>query len=201
MAWRLSEGKTVIALGNPFGYSDGMGIGIASSVQESVMLADGEYKVIVTDMPKSAESSGILFNIDGAVVGIIAPDLGADTGVLSAYGISSIKSEIELMSNAKEVPYIGIVGTMITEDIATAQNIPEGFCVTEVEADSPAMKAGIQNGDIITHIDKKKIESVIGYHSTMITQDVGTEVTLTGQRRGAEEYVEIHFTVTIGIKE
>ena len=197
----LSQGKTVIALGNPFGYSDGMGIGIASSVQESVMLADGEYKVIVTDMPKSAESSGILFNIDGAVVGIIAPDLGADTGVLSAYGISSIKSEIELMSNAKEVPYIGIVGTMITEDIATAQNIPEGFCVTEVEADSPAMKAGIQNGDIITHIDKKKIESVIGYHSTMITQDVGTEVTLTGQRRGAEEYVEIHFTVTIGIKE
>ena len=110
----LSQGKTVIALGNPFGYSDGMGIGIASSVQESVMLADGEYKVIVTDMPKSAESSGILFNIDGAVVGIIAPDLGADTGVLSAYGISSIKSEIELMSNAKEVPYIGIVGTMIT---------------------------------------------------------------------------------------
>lgn len=197
----LSQGKTVIALGNPFGYSDGMGIGIASSVQESVMLADGEYKVIVTDMPKSAESSGILFNIDGAVVGIIAPDLGADTGVLSAYGISSIKSEIELMSNAKEVPYIGIVGTMITEDIATAQSIPEGFCVTEVEADSPAMKAGIQNGDIITHIDKKKIESVIGYHSTMITQDVGTEVTLTGQRRGAEEYVEIHFTVTIGIKE
>ena len=157
--------------------------------------------MIVTDMPKSAESSGILFNIDGAVVGIIAPDLGADTGVLSAYGISSIKSEIELMSNAKEVPYIGIVGTMITEDIATAQSIPEGFCVTEVEADSPAMKAGIQNGDIITHIDKKKIESVIGYHSTMITQDVGTEVTLTGQRRGAEEYVEIHFTVTIGIKE
>ena len=66
--------------------------------------------------------------------------------------------------------------------------------MTEVEADSPAMKAGIQNGDIITHIDKKKIESVIGYHSTMITQDVGAEVTLTGQRRGAEEYVEIHFT-------
>ena len=105
------------------------------------------------------------------------------------------------MSNAKEVPYIGIVGTLVTEEISAAQNIPKGFCVTEVETDSPAMKAGIQNGDIITHIDKKKIESVVGYHSTMITQDVGTEVTLTGQRRGAEEYVEIEFTVTIGIKE
>ena len=192
----MSQGKAVIALGNPFGYSDGMGVGIVSSIQESVMLADGEYKVIVTDMPGTAQGSGILFNVDGAVVGIINPKLGGDMGVMTAYGISSLKSEIELMSNAKEVPYIGV-----TEEISAAQNIPKGFCVTEVETDSPAMKAGIQNGDIITHIDKKKIESVVGYHSTMITQDVGTEVTLTGQRRGAEEYVEIEFTVTIGIKE
>ena len=151
----LSQGKTVIALGNPFGYSDGMGIGIASSVQESVMLADGEYKVIVTDMPKSAESSGILFNIDGAVVGIIAPDLGADTGVLSAYGISSIKSEIELMSNAKEVPYIGIGWHDDYRGYRDSSEYSGRICVTEVEADSPAMKAGIQNGDIITHIDQK----------------------------------------------
>lgn len=197
----MSQGKAVIALGNPFGYSDGMGVGIVSSIQESVMLADGEYKVIVTDMPGTAQGSGILFNVDGAVVGIINPKLGGDMGVMTAYGISSLKSEIELMSNAKEVPYIGIIGTLVTEEISAAQNIPKGFCVTEVETDSPAMKAGIQNGDIITHIDKKKIESVVGYHSTMITQDVGTEVTLTGQRRGAEEYVEIEFTVTIGIKE
>lgn len=196
----MSQGKAVIALGNPFGYSDGMGVGIVSSIQESVMLADGEYKVIVTDMRGTAQGSGILFNVDGAVVGIINPKLGGDMGVMTAYGISSLKSEIELMSNAKEVPYIGIVGTLVTEEISAAQNIPKGFCVTEVETDSPAMKAGIQNGDIITHIDKK-IESVVGYHSTMITQDVGTEVTLTGQRRGAEEYVEIEFTVTIGIKE
>ena len=186
----MSQGKAVIALGNPFGYSDGMGVGIVSSIQESVMLADGEYKVIVTDMRGTAQGSGILFNVDGAVVGIINPKLGGDMGVMT-----------ELMSNAKEVPYIGIVGTLVTEEISAAQNIPKGFCVTEVETDSPAMKAGIQNGDIITHIDKKKIESVVGYHSTMITQDVGTEVTLTGQRRGAEEYVEIEFTVTIGIKE
>ena len=197
----MSQGKTVIALGNPFGYSDGMGVGTVSSVQKSIMLADGEYRMLVTDMPRSTQSSGILFNVDGAVVGIVDPELGTDTGVMVAYGISSIKSEIELMSNAKEVPYIGIVGTLVTEETATAQNIPKGFCVTEVETNSPAMKAGIQNGDIITHIDKKKIESVVGYHSTMITKDIGGEIILTGQRRGGEEYVEIQFTVTIGIKE
>lgn len=197
----MSQGKTVIALGNPFGYSDGLGVGTASSIQESVMLADGEYKVIVTDMPGTAQGSGILFNVDGAVIGIIEPELGGETKVMTAYGISSLKSEIELMSNAKEVPYIGIVGTLITEEIASVQNIPKGFCVTEVETDSPAMRAGIQNGDIITHINKKKIESVVGYHSAVITQDIGAEITLTGQRRGAEEYVEIAFAVTVGIKE
>ena len=123
----MSQGKAVIALGNPFGYSDGMGVGIVSSIQESVMLADGEYKVIVTDMRGTAQGSGILFNVDGAVVGIINPKLGGDMGVMTAYGISSLKSEIELMSNAKEVPYIGIVGTLVTEEISAAQNIPKVF--------------------------------------------------------------------------
>ena len=124
----MSQGKAVIALGNPFGYSDGMGVGIVDSrFQESVMLADGEYKVIVTDMPGTAQGSGILFNVDEAVVGIINPKLGGDMGVMTAYGISSLKSEIELMSNAKEVPYIGIIGTLVTEEISAAKNNTERF--------------------------------------------------------------------------
>lgn len=197
----MAQGKTVIALGNPFGFSDGMGFGIASSTQQKVARADGEYSIIATDMPWSGQGNGILFNVDGAVVGIIDADLGADAGAMSAYGISSIKSEIERMSNGKEVPYIGIRGMQIPAETAEAQTIPEGFCVTEVEADSPAMRAGIQNGDIITHFEKQEIESALGYHSMLITKDAGTEVVLTGQRRGADEYVELQFTVTVGIKE
>lgn len=197
----MSQGRTVIALGKPFGNSDGMGFGIASSTQQKVVRADGEYSILATDMPWSGQGSGILFNVDGAVVGIIDSDLGAEAGVMSAYGISSIKSEIERMSNGKEVPYIGIRGIQIPDETAEAQTIPEGFCVTEVEADSPAMRAGIQNGDIITHFDKEEVESILGYHSMLITKDAGTEVVLTGQRRGADEYVELQFTVTVGIKE
>lgn len=197
----MAQGKPVIALGNPFGNSDGMAFGIVSSMQQKEVRADGEYGLVVTDIPWSGEGSGILFNIDGAVVGIVDSSLGAETGVMSAYGISSIKNEIELMSNAKKVPYIGIRGIQISDEVAAAQNIPEGFCVTEIEADSPAMRAGIQNGDIITHLDKKKIESVLSYHSMLMSREIGTDVVLTGQRRGADEYVELRFTVTIGIKE
>lgn len=197
----MAQGKTVIALGNPFGSSDGVAFGIASSTQQKVVRADGEYSLLVTDIPWSGQGSGIVFNVDGAVVGVIDSELGADAGVTSAYGISSIKSEIELMLNAKKVPYIGIRGMQIPDEVEKAQNIPEGFCVTEVETDSPAMRAGIQNGDIITHLDKTEIESVLSYHSMLITKDVGTEVVLTGKRRGADEYVELRFTVTVGIKE
>ena len=67
--------------------------------------------------------------------------------------------------------------------------------------DSPAMQAGIQNGDIITHLDKTEIESALSYRSMLIAKEVGTEVVLTGQRRGADGYVELRFTVTVGIKE
>ena len=197
----MTQGKTVVALGNPFGNSDGMAFGIASSTQQKVVRADGEYSLLVTDMPWSGQGSGALFNVDGAVVGMIDSELGADIGVMSAYGISSIKNEIEMMLNAKKVPYIGIRGMQIPDEVEKAQSIPEGFCVTEVETDSPAMRAGIQNGDIITHLDKTEIESVLSYHSMLIAKEVGTEVVLTGQRRGADGYVELRFTVTVGIKE
>lgn len=197
----MTQGKTVIALGNPFGNSDGMAFGIASSTQQKVVRADGEYSLLVADMPWSGQGSGALFNVDGAVVGMIDSELGADIGVMSAYGISSIKNEIEMMLNAKKIPYIGILGMQIPDEVAKNQKIPKGFCVTEVEMDSPAMQAGIQNGDIITHLDKTEIESALSYRSMLIAKEVGTEVVLTGQRRGADGYVELRFTVTVGIKE
>lgn len=198
----LEQGKAVIALGNPFGYSDGMGFGVVSSKERNLTFADGEYNMLVTDMPGTSHSSGALFNVDGSVVGIIVPFGKEESdGALTAFAISTIKGEIELMLNAKDVPYIGIVGELVTKEISEERKIPEGVCVTEVMADSPAMKAGIQNGDIITHIGKNKIENVLGYHRAMITQAVGEEIQLKGKRHGAEDYVEIEFAVTVGIKE
>lgn len=199
----MRMGKTVIALGNPFGMADELTYGIVSSAAHSIVRADGEYDVLSTDIMGTPQSRGVLFDIDGNVVGIMQPDIleGNSRNMLTAYGISAIKSEIELLSNGKDVPYIGIVGTIITKDVADAQNMPEGLYVSEVEADSPAMRAGIQNGDIITDIGDKEIDTLMGYRSAIITKEIGTELHLKGQRRGAEDYVRIEFNVTVGIKE
>lgn len=199
----LQQGRTLIAVGSPFGYADGVGYGVASSVEESIVRADGKYSVIITDMPGAQKGSGFLFDTYGKVQGIIDSSFIDDgsNGILSAIGISAVKSEIELMSNGKNVPYVGIVGTVVTAEMSEAQGIPEGLYVTEVEVDSPAMKAGIQSGDVITKVGNRKVSDLEAYRKAILEQEAGKTITLTGQRRGAENYVDIKFSVTVGVKQ
>ena len=152
-------------------------------------------------MPGAKGSSGFLFDTYGNVMGIIDPDLMNEdgTGTLAAIGISAIKSEIELMSNGKNVPYVGIIGTIITKEMSEIQGMPAGLYVTEVEVDSPAMKAGIQSGDIITKIGGQEIDSLTAYHKEVLAQEAGKTIKLTGQRYGVENYVDIKFNVTVGV--
>lgn len=194
-------GRTLMAIGSPFGLKKGLGYGIASSVDEIIVRADGEYNIIVTDMPESEHGNGFLFDAYGNVIGVIDARLAdeAGTSTLAAIGISDIKSEIELMSNGKNVPYIGIIGTIVTEEMSEAQGIPAGLYVNEVKVDSPAMKAGIQSGDIITSVGKTKVVTMKDYHKAVLAQEAGKTVKITGQRFGAESYVDIKFNVTVGV--
>lgn len=70
-----------------------------------------------------------------------------------------------------------------------------------VEADSPAMTAGIQSGDVITSIGDDEVASYSAYHQSLMEKKVGSEVKVKGQRQGADGYVDIDFTVTVGSKE
>ena len=73
------------------------------------------------------------------------------------YKRQDIKDIIEKLSNDETIPYIGIQGIDVTEEIAN-QGIPEGVYVKEVDAESPAMAAGIQAGDIITSIGGEEVK-------------------------------------------
>lgn len=199
----LKAGKTLIVVGTPFAHGSGVAYGVSSSVNQKIVRADGSYNTIVTDIAGTEKGTGTIFDIDGKVVGIIHPSLfeKENSGVLTAFGISSIKSEMELLSNAKSVPYVGVIGTIVNEELSQVHNIPSGLYVLEVETDSPAMKAGIQAGDIITSVSGTKVEALAAYHNIIMEQAVGKSLSIKGQRRGAEGYVEIGFDVTIGTKE
>ena len=193
----LIQGRTLIAVGSPFGYENSLGYGIVSSGAHIINDVDGQYRTILTDIPGEISSNGFLFDTQGNAVGMIRPS----KSVLQAIGISDLKKEMELMSNGNPVPYIGVIGEMITTELSEWQGIPKGLYVKEVEMDSPAMKAGIQSGDILTTIHKETIHSLKSYRTLLLGQEVGKDLEITAKRRGAEDYVDIKFNVTVGVKQ
>lgn len=199
----VTQGDTLIALGKPFGYSDAISYGIASSIGKKISFADGDYRMILTDIPGSNNGSGIFINTAGEVVGLIKPNLsGSETvSTSNALAISDLKTEIELLSNGKSVSYIGITGAEITAKIEEEQGIPQGLYVKNVEKDSPAMAAGIQCGDVITSVGRIKITTQDAYQNAILKYESGTQIELSGKRRSNNGYVEIKFAVTVGSKE
>lgn len=199
----MLKGETVLAMGSPFGYYGGMGVGIVASTGNKVMKYDGEYDLLCTDISASKSGTGILADIDGQIVGIIDQTLldEEEQGQIIAYGISDLKKAVEFLSNNKSVPYIGILSVTVTEELAESKGMPQGIYVQEVAADSPAMKAGIQSGDVITSIGKTSISTLSGYTNALMDLESGKEVKVEGKRQGNGGYVDIDFTVSIGSKE
>lgn len=194
------KGDLVIALGSPFGYAKGMGYGIISSNKNTVSVADRVYRLLDTDIPASREGSGVLFNSNGEVIGFTfaAGQVTDESSTLRVLAVSDVKDELEKLLNGNSVPYIGIVGTNVTDEIAEAQKLPKGIYVKEIEADSPGMAAGVQCGDIITAMDGDPVVTVKALHNKLLTFQTGDEVKLSAKRLGSEGYVEISYTVVIG---
>ena len=198
----IAQGELLLAIGSPLGYKNSIATGLVSTAKEKIIRADNELKLIITDIVGTAQSNAIIFNTYGNVVGVVDTGLmkAQDCSPLALVGISQIKKEIEMMSNGKNVPYIGIIGEIITEEVAEAENVPQGLFVKEVEVDSPAMAAGIQSGDILTEIAGEEIKSLSSFHSVLMGQEAGQSIRVNGQRSGVESYVEMKFTVTVGVK-
>ena len=197
------QGDTVIALGNMFGYDGGIGYGVISSCDHKETFYDGECDVLATDIPLSSDGTGVLFNMDGEVIGMISASIWDEKkgSTANAYAISDIKSTIELLANGTPVPFAGIHGTTVTKTIQDSRGIPAGIYVIDVDTDSPAMQAGIQSGDVITKVNGKEVSSIMSFRQVLLDTEAGGQVRFTGLRQGAEGYVEIDFDVTIGSKE
>lgn len=196
----VKSGDAVIILGRPYGTDEAAGYGVITVDEEYIELADGIFSLISTNIAGNDKGSGAIFNRNGQLVGVISQQaLGMEGNKrVVGYGISDIKSIIELLSNGSAIPYTGICGMDVTEEL-NEKGIPQGIYVKEVEPDSPAMAAGIQSGDIIIGIDGQNIVSLSNYHSILVRKEVGTQLMLQGCRQGAgEEYVDIDFKITVG---
>lgn len=198
----LGKGDGLIVLGRPFGTAGGLTYGVVSATQSQITVADGTYRVLESDITGNENSSAIFFNMNGEFVGITcrrADEEGYSN--LTAYPISDIKKQMELLLNGSSVPYVGIRGEDIPESIQEAQDIPNGVYVREVETDSPAMQAGIQSGDIIVSVDDDEIKTLANYKTKILNYKAGTHIRIGVKRAGAQGYVDLQFEVTAEGKE
>ena len=199
----VKQGDVVMSLGNMFGYPDGMSYGIVSSTDYRAAFYDGECDVLSTDIAYDKGGTGVLFNMAGEVVGIVTSSVWKteEQSSLNAYAVSDLKTVIEIMANGESVPYIGIHGTTVTQALKDDQGMPSGVYVVDVDPDSPAMAAGIQSGDVICRVDGKDVGSISTYQSAVLETTAGRVIRLQGRRLGADGYVEVDFSVTVGSKE
>ena len=110
-----------------------------------------------------------------------------------------LKPLIEMLSNNKDIPYIGLEITTVTNTIAKENDIPKGVYIKEVKMDSPAMAAGLQSGDVITEIDGEAVISVDGYQTKLLSLTPGDVAKVTIQRQGNDGYTEIKCPVTVSV--
>lgn len=205
----LQLGQPAIAIGNALGYGQSVTVGYISALEREVQMTDNTMTLIQTDAAiNPGNSGGALLDINGNVIGINSAKY-SDTdveGMGYAIPISDASPIIDALVNNKvvpesEQPYLGIVGTDVTDSYSQAFGLPTGVYISKVNVGSPADSAGVQAGDIITSFDGKSLSTMESLQARIKTHKAGdrVEVILQRQQRNGD-YKEVTLTVTLGSK-
>jgi serine protease Do len=196
-------GISVVALGKPVGIPGSVAGGLiagAGTAQENV---DANYDILVTDIPAFGQAEGFLFNLKGAVIGVItqSAEESAASNLLCAYGVSDLRKLVEKMINEQGIAYLGIRGTSVSTEAHEELKVPYGAYVRETVMESPAMLEGIQPGDVIVAINEENILDFDRYTSVLMSMKPGSRVDLTVMRQTQLEddpmYQEMQFQITL----
>ncbi len=200
-AGRALVGQPVIVVGSPVGISGSVCYGMVTSQGTALGLMDSDYKMLTTDIYGSKSASGVIANMRGEVVGILYNNNeNSDMqNRLCGIGISELKRTIEKLSNGEKMAYLGIQGAEPNSMISQEYQLPKGAYITGIDMDSPAMQAGLQNGDIIVRAGDTDIVSYAEFVNILMKAQVGQSLRLTvaRQSQGKGEYQEMSVTVTL----
>ena len=205
----LKVGEEVVAIGNALGYGQSVTTGVVSAKNREVSLTDGTMTLLQTDAAiNPGNSGGVLINMDGQVVGINNAKL-EDTSVEGmgyAIPITTAKTILTDLMNAssvstKDAAFLGVVGRDINESYSSALGIPSGIYVSQVVSGSPAEKAGISAGDVITKFEGNNVSTMSGLKEKLALKKANTKVKITFKRANQSgTYEEKTVTVTLGKK-
>ena len=199
----LQPGETVIAIGSPLGdFKNSVTVGVVSALNRTVP-GSGQEGLIQTDAAiNHGNSGGPLVNLRGQVVGIntlVVRGSGTSSDQAEGLGFSVPSNTVshvgnELIANGKvEYPYLGISYSMIDADVAAQENLPvqNGALIGAsannqdgVASGTPAAKAGLRDGDIITALGDTKLDSNTSLRAALLKYKPGDTVKLQVLRGG-----------------
>ncbi len=190
---QLQVGDYVIAIGNPFGIGQTVTSGIVSALGRSGLTPEGYEDFIQTDASiNPGNSGGALVNLRGELVGInsaiIGPS-GGNVGIGFAVPSNMARAVMNQIVRYGEVRRgrLGIEMTDLTPELAKKLGVTslDGAAVTVVQPGSPAEKAGLRQGDVVTAMNGRSIHSSGDLRNRLGLTPVGEQVELRVQRGGA----------------
>ncbi|MBO4710997.1 Do family serine endopeptidase, partial [bacterium] len=190
---KIKVGSFAIAIGNPFGLSNSVTLGIVSAKGRSGMRVTDYEDFIQTDAAiNPGNSGGPLLNIEGEVIGMntaILSQSGGYMGIGLAVPANMVKDITQQLKSGKKIQraMMGIVIQELNDDIRNYFEIDKsvnGILVSSVEPKSPADKAGLQQYDLITKFDGKEVENISQFRTAVAFSPYGKKIPLEIIRNG-----------------
>lgn len=200
-SYSVKQGDLLIAVGGPAGIVHSTGYGAVSYIARNVQITDGSTRIIYADLKSNAGTGTFLLNTAGQIVGWVTDAYKSENSEAQtvAMAISDYKSILERISNGAAFPYFGIKGQEVSQAM-NESGLPLGVYVVDVNGDSPAYNAGVQNGDILTAMGGEAIVTMKDFQVKLESAAPGEVMPVTVQRSGRGQYKEIQYQITIGAR-
>jgi len=194
----LMIGETIIAIGNPFGFSHTVTTGVISALKRSIRTEERTYQdFIQTDASiNPGNSGGPLLNINGELIGINTAIYAKAQGIGFAIPINRARRIVNDLILYGEVvlPWVGVTAQEIDSHIATYMSLEagKGLLVRAVELTSPAHVAGIITGDVILEVGKQTMKTLEDYRIAIRRYKAGDTIVMSVLHEGVPQTVSIH---------
>lgn len=193
---QVKVGQLVFAVGNPFGLQETVTQGIISAKGRRAT-EDSSNDFFQTDTAiNPGNSGGPLVNLRGEIIGINAAIYSSSTSQASWQGVgfaipaNTARRALEsvLQHGRVQRGYLGVGIQELTPELAQQFGVKErtGALVTEVMPDSPAQKAGLQSGDVITEANGQRVNNIRDLRKRVAEVEIGQKATLKVTRQNKE---------------
>ena len=193
---KVRVGDVCLAVGNPLGVGQTVTMGIVSAKGRKTSEGDGSFEdFLQTDAAiNQGNSGGALVNTQGELIGInsqILSPSGGNIGIGFAIPSNMARNVMDQLTKKGKVSRgrLGVQIQDMTPELAKSLNVKDvrGVLITTVDAGSPAEKAGIHVGDIVTGVNGERVDDVNALRNHIAATPPGTDVALTVLRDGHEE--------------